>query len=319
MRSGDRGLFTLLVDDGRPLITLTGICLALAGGFAIFQSLTGHFLPHDSAFLGLSPADLCAAGSCRIVDFMFHDRVAFGGTLIAVGALYIWLAALPLRDGEAWAWWILTASGLAGFASFLSYLGFGYLDTWHAVATLLLFPLFLAGLVLTKARLPGPSGIRSSIRHPTETSGHGLQRLGYALVITAALGATLAGGTILAIGTTTVFVPQDHAFMDLSIAQLDAVPRLIPLIAHDRAAFGGGLLTTGLAALGVAWCARPSRSAWQALAVAGLAGFGAAIGVHVAVGYTDVTHLGPAIIGASVLATGLALWRPEPGRLEGPS
>ncbi len=48
------------------------------------------------------------------------------------------------------------------------------------------------------------------------------------------------------------------------------------------------------------------RCSW----VAGVAGFGAAIGVHVAVGYTDLTHLGPAILGAVTLAIGLALWRP---------
>ncbi len=108
-----------------------------------------------------------------------------------------------------------------------------------------------------------------------------------------------------------MFVPQDLVFMGRGIADLDEVSvRLVPLIAHDRAGFGGGLATTGLAALGVAWCADRSRSVWQVLVVAGVAGFGAAIGVHVAVGYTDLTHLGPAILGAVTLAIGLALWRP---------
>jgi hypothetical protein len=39
---------------------------------------------------------------------------------------------------EAWAWWLLAFSGSAEFASFLAYLGYGYLDTWHGVRTALL-------------------------------------------------------------------------------------------------------------------------------------------------------------------------------------
>ncbi|MBW3554301.1 MAG: hypothetical protein KY466_12355 [Gemmatimonadetes bacterium] len=39
----------------------------------------------------MSAADLCALAECRINDFMFHDRAAFGGSLIAVAVLYLWL------------------------------------------------------------------------------------------------------------------------------------------------------------------------------------------------------------------------------------
>lgn len=45
----------------------------------------------------------------------------------------------------------------------------------------------------------------------------------------------------------------------------------------------------------------------ESLAIAGLAGFGAAIGVHGLVGSLDLTHVGPAILGASIFAAGLAL------------
>jgi hypothetical protein len=307
----DQGLLATLVGDRRALISASASCLVLAGGFAIFQSLTGQFLPHDVAWLGLSSSELCARGTCRIVDFMFHDRVAFGGTLIAVGSLYLWLAAVPLRAGQAWAWWVLLISALTGFGSFLAYLGYGYLDTWHGVATLALLPLFAAGLVISRRRLSWAEGPTSVLRSGRGTRWATLDGTGRALVVLAAAGTTVAGATILAIGTTTVFVAQDLVFMGRGIADLDEVSvRLVPLIAHDRAGFGGGLATTGLAALGVARCADRSRSVWQVLVVAGVAGFGAAIGVHVAVGYTDLTHLGPAILGAVTLAIGLALWRP---------
>jgi hypothetical protein len=187
-----RGLFEAAIGDGRPLLLLTGVVLILCGGFALFQSATGQFLPQDVAYLGMTARDLCAIHQCRIVHFMFHDRVSFGGSLIALGSLYLWMAEFPLRQRQAWAWWLFVISGLLGFATFLSYLGYGYLDTWRGVAN----------------------------------------------------------------------------------------PRLVPLIAHDRAGFGGGLFSTGIVVFFCVWCGKPSRSLWQVLCVAGIAGFGTAIGIH---------------------------------------
>ena len=139
-----------MVDDGRPLISLTGLSLALSGAFALFQSATGHFLPHDIEFLKMAPQELCGINECRIVHFMFHDRVSFGGALIAIAVLYLWLAAFPLKAGEAWSWWTLFVSGTVGFGSFLTYLGYGYLDTWHGAATLALLPCFVCGLSVSR-------------------------------------------------------------------------------------------------------------------------------------------------------------------------
>jgi hypothetical protein len=66
--------------------------------------------------------------------------------------------------------------------------------------------------------------------------------------------------------------------------------------------------------------ARPSRSLRQALALAGLAGFGAAIDVHVAVavGYTDPLHLVPAVAGAVRFVIGLVFVRERHPREETP-
>src|SRR6185369_3988763 len=125
-----------------------GLCLALSGAFALFQSATGHFLPHDIEFLEMSAKDLCGISECRIVHFMFHDRVSFGGALIAIAVLYLWLAEFPLKAKQAWTWWTLLLSGVVGFGSFLTYLGYGYLDTWHGAATLVLLPFFATGLWL---------------------------------------------------------------------------------------------------------------------------------------------------------------------------
>jgi hypothetical protein len=122
----------------------------------------------------------------------------------------------------------------------------------------------------------------------------------------------LGGGlTITTVGMTTVFVPEDVAFMGMGQAELHAInPRLVPLIAHDRAGFGGAVCCCGVLLAGVAWRGEADRAGRQALAVAGLAGFGTAIFVHPAIGYNDLWHLTPAVVGAALFALGwwLARW-----------
>jgi hypothetical protein len=116
----------------------------------------------------------------------------------------------------------------------------------------------------------------------------------------------------MVVGTTCVFVPEDLAFMKLSVADMNALnPRLVPLIAHDRAGFGGAVGCCGIALFFCVWCGTPSRGLWQLLALVGSAGFGAGIGTHPAVGYNDPVHLAPAILGAVSYLTGLVLtYRP---------
>jgi hypothetical protein len=304
----DRGLFAALIGDGRPLLSLTGLLLILSGFFALFQSATRHFLPHDVAFLGMTPEQLCAINECRIVHFMIHDRVSFAGSLIAIGTLYLWLAEFPLRQRQAWAWWLFAVSGVLGFGSFLLYLGYGYLDTWHGVATLALLPCFGVGLVKTHSMLAQQHTVRSLVR-PSEpvcwTSPYGIGRL---CLLATAIGLSLGGLIIMFVGVTTVFVPQDLKYMGIAVEQLQALnPRLLPLIAHDRAGFGGGVCCCGVTMFFCAWCGRPSRSLWQALLVTGTVGFGTAIGVHPTIGYTDFVHLAPAYLGAGLFVAGVSL------------
>src|ERR1700722_3595236 len=134
-------LYQLLVGDGRPLLAVAALVLLFAGVFALFIAIRGEFLPQDVNYLEMTAPELCAVHGCRIVHFMVHDRVSFGGALIAVGLVYLWLIAGPMSRGERWSWDILVASGGIGFASFLTYLGYGYLDTWHGAATTILAPL----------------------------------------------------------------------------------------------------------------------------------------------------------------------------------
>jgi hypothetical protein len=324
VRTFDPALFTLLAGDGRPLLSLTGMALLVSGLFAIFLAARREFLPHDLAFLGLDARQLCHYADCRIVGFMFHDRVSFGGTLLSIGVIYVWLAADPLQAGARWAWRAFALSGGAGFLSFLTYLGYGYLDTWHGVATLALLPCFLWGLALsaraTRTSAASPDTRGPSAEADTETDAAATSaprpwraesprvRVGRWCLLATALGLILAGSTILILGMTVVFVPTDLAFMRVDRDALHAIsPRLIPLIAHDRAGFGGGLLSSGLLIAVCAWHAESTRAFRQAMTLSGLAGFGCAIGVHFVEGYTDAGHLAPAVAGAGLFAMGTIL------------
>ena len=213
----------------------------------------------------------------------------------AIGLLYSWLAV----QREAWAWWTLLLSNAAGFFSFFAYLGYGYLDTWHGLGTLALVPLFMVGLGVSR---PMQGSYRSLFRLFAPFSW------GRACLLATAIGMMGAGLTIMVVGMTCVFVPENLAFMGLGVEEMDSLnPRLVPLIAHDRAWFGGAVFCCGLTLFFCIWCGgNPPRCL---LALVGVVGFGTAIGIHPAIGYVDLVHLAPAVLGAVVYATGLVLMR----------
>lgn len=306
----NRSIWYPLLNGGRVGLLFTGLILILSGLFVISQSALGYFLPHDVSFIGLTADELSAFQGGRITLFMFHDRVAFGGSIMAVGMLYLWLVEFPLKNGQGWSWWVLALSGFVGFGSFLTYLGYGYLDTWHGVGTLLLIPIFSLGLIISYRRLSADqrpiSVLKSGRNLPNLTTRAGL---GTGLLLFIALGLLAGGMTIMLIGMTVVFVPQDLAYMQVPMcASLDEInPRLVPLIAHDRACFGGGLATIGLIMGFSVYHTNARRSLWETLAIALTVGFASAITVHFLIGYTDLLHLAPAYAGVIVYTIGL-IW-----------
>jgi dihydroorotate dehydrogenase len=295
---------------GCHFVAFTALVLIASGLAALALASTVTFFPYDFAYLGMTAEELCRRNACRIVHFMKHDRVSFAGALLAIGIVYLWLARKPLRAGEPWAFWLLVVSGAVGFASFLLYLGYGYLDVWHGRSTLALLPFFIAGLTLAFSGLSRPRSIRQLFRVGAPAYLWSPAGMGRMCLTFAATGMLLGGLLIMFVGVTRVFVPTDLAYMGLTVPELERIsPKLVPLIAHDRAGFGGGLFSGGLAILGCVWCgARPgSPELFWSLLAAGLLGFGCAIGVHPLVGYTSFEHLLPAYLGAAVFATGMCL------------
>src|SRR5688572_23532066 len=81
--------------------------------------------------------------------------------------------------------------------------------------------------------------------------------------------------------------------MGVTVEALKAAsPGLLPLVAHDRATFGGMMFVFQLSAL---WgFRRGAGGLWWTMLISGLSAYAAAIGVHYTVLYTSPEHLLPA-------------------------
>jgi dihydroorotate dehydrogenase len=283
---------------------LMGAGMLLGSLMAMGIAMTRVVLPYDEQFVGLNRAQLAAANA-RLLDFMAHDRVTLAGTMVAIGVLYTGLSYFGVRRGQHWAWVAVISSALVGFASFFLFLGFGYFDPFHAFVTVLLFQF----LVL---------GVHCPLGETHETAAPGLHndsdwlwsQWGQLLLVAHGVALAVAGLVISGVGVTQVFVPEDLEFMQTTREALAAIgPHLIPLVAHDRASFGGMLVVAGMAFLMTAlWGFRRGRVwLWWTTLLAGIPGYVGAIGVHYAVGYHNWLHLTPAFAGLALFAAAMTL------------
>ncbi|MBL9126227.1 MAG: hypothetical protein JNL97_01210 [Verrucomicrobiales bacterium] len=240
-------------------------------------------------------------------------------TMVSIGGLYVGLALGAVRRGVHWARATVVSSATAGFFSFFLFLGFGYFDPFHAFVTAILFQFLLLALY-------APVGTYRPMPYPELTDDDVWRRGQWGQLLFVGIGAGLVGAGIViaSIGSGGVFVREDLDYLRTSIEALRAAnPRLIPVVAHDRASLGGMLIANGLAVwLAAQWgFAGGARWLWWTMVVSGTPAFVAAIGVHLAVGYTDAWHLAPAFAGAGLFVLAAALtrgWlcRPESSRRE---
>jgi dihydroorotate dehydrogenase len=290
--------------------TLMGAGMLAGSVLALGIAATRIVLPYDEQFVGMTRAQLAAVNP-RLLPFMAHDRISLAGTMIAVGVLYLGLSWFGIRRGLHWARQAVFASAFTGFASFFLFLGFGYLDPFHAFVTTCLLQLLLLGVhsklgTYTPALQDDAPALRGG------RAWH-WSLWGQLLLILHSVALLGAGLVISVIGVTRVFVPEDLHFMHTTADALRAAnPQLVPLVAHDRATLGGMLLSSGLAFLLPAlWGYRNgARWLWWTFLVAGLSAYAAALGVHLSVGYTDAHHLVPAFAGLTLFLAALGLSYP---------
>ena len=283
-----------------------GLGMLIAGSVVWWVGATRVVLPYDLVFLGLN-RDALAGINPRLLGFMEHDRITLAGTLISIGLLYASLAWNGMRRGWRWSKRALAASGAVGFANLFLFLGFHYVDPLHIALSAGLFPLFALAFLLQTPRIVHPS------RDLDNDSAWRLGLTGQLFFIGLGVGLVVAGITISAVGITSVFVFSDLQFLQTTAVSLsNANAHLLPLIAHDRAGFGGALASDGVAVTLIAlWgFRRGERWIWWTLLLAGLAGLLSGIYAHIAVGYLEFGHLFPVFVSGVVFILGLGFSGP---------
>jgi hypothetical protein len=279
----------------------------ISGGLgAAIITLGPVLLWYDNDYLGMRREQLAALNE-RLVPFLQHDRITMASTMVAIGVLYAGLAWGGIRQGWPWARTSYLLSGAFGFPSLLYFLGSGFVEPLHAAVTALLFPMF----VLAVARRPGVPRWSLPPDGPKRLRSRALA--GQLIMIITSFGLLVGGLVVSVVGLTDVFVATDLTFLGVRPGHLHAAnPHLVPFIAHDRAGFGGALVSAALAIVTLsAWgWRRGSAWVWWTLAGASAAGFVPAVVVHMVIGYTSGDHLAPVYLGIVFTVAALALSRP---------
>ena len=297
-------------DDKSGVAWASGVAFGLGmigGGLgAAVVALGPVLLPYDAAFLGLN-VDRLRAINPQLIHFLQHDRITLAGTMVALGIFYFALSWFGIRRRRAWARDAMLSSGIVGFPTLFYFFSFHYVEPVHVALALVLFPLFLIAIW---RRPPRGLALVDGDESPSQRSR---AMLGQLLMAATGFGLVAGGITISLVGLSTVFVTSDLTFMSTSPTSLaEANARLVGFVAHDRAGFGGALISSGVAVfLIAAWgWHRGEAWVWWSLFAAAFAGFGAAIGVHYWVGYTYFFHLAPVYVGTLLSALSLGLSRP---------
>ncbi len=285
---------------------LLGLAMLIGSVLALIIASGRVVLPYDEAFCGWTREQMQQFNP-RLLSFLAHDRVTLAGTMISIGVLYLSLSWHGVRRGLHWARMSVLLSAGAGFFSFFLFLGFGYFDPFHGFVTAVLFQLFAMGVHAREM----PRG-RFELPEWNETRAWRWGQWGQLLLILHSVGLLGAGILIASIGVRDVLVAEDLNYLRTTLDSLRvANPKVIPLVAHDRATLGGMLIAAGLIYLlaslwglrrGAAWL-------WHSFLWSGLAAYAAAIGVHYVVGYVNLRHLLPAFAGLSLLLCGLVCAR----------
>lgn len=284
-----------------------GLSLLVGAWLAGWVAMTDVVLPYDEEFCGKTGPEI-AAFNPRILSFMTHDRITLSGTMVSVGFLYIALAYFEIRRGSHWAQRAVQMSAVSGFISFFAFLGYGYFDPFHAMVAAILCQF----LIQLSVQPTGPE-CRTEPSQSWYNDRIWRQALwAQLLFVIHAAALILAGVTILTFGVTEVFVPQDIEYLGMNVDQLTLFdPQLKALIAHDRATFGGMLVSAGIAILlTTLWGFRKGDAwMWWTYLIVMIEPYLLTLWIHRSIGYWNLFHLAPVYIGLILLLAGLVLSR----------
>ncbi|MEQ2528030.1 dihydroorotate dehydrogenase [Robertmurraya yapensis] len=295
---------TQVEHSGWQWYWLFGFFIFVGGLLALGFSMTSVILSYDEAFLQLTREQIVALNP-KIINFMAHDRMTLAGTMISGGLLYMQLARNGVRYGIHWARKAINIAAIIGFFGILFFIGYGYFDWLHGLFWAILLPVFYLGWKKTKNAREVSTSINRT-NHPAWKKGTWGQLafviLGFAFI--------LGGIVISTIGITNVFVSTDILYICMTPEQLNAMTeKLIPVIAHDRAGFGGALISVGLLVLTLSLWGfhQGERWVWYTFLIGGIPAFSAGLLTHFFIGYTTFIHLLPAYIAFGLYIVGLVL------------
>lgn len=289
------------LTEGWVSFTIVAIGLIIAAVSVICVGLTRVLLPYDEAYLGVTMNKIPEINP-HLLQFMSHDRVTLGGTSLSGAVLFFLVAFFGVRNRHRWAYVTEVAGLTAGFLAFFLYLGFKYFDPLHALVCLLVLPFFVWGVMHRPQFTPERSA------NSTNSAMWRRGMIGQLMFVLIGAGLLTAGITIAFVGCSTIFVNEDLLYMGTTRCQLENVgPHMLPLIAHDRASFGGCLWAVGTVELLTSMYGfrQGNRWIWWTLLLGGLPGFIAVFGIHFAIGYTHFVHLFPAYIAVLMYLVGL--------------
>lgn len=281
-----------------------GIGMLCGGIAAMIITLGPGLLWYDTDYLGMTRDQLDSAAP-RVMPFLQHDRITLAGTMLCLGVLYLALTYFGLRQGIRAAERAFFWSGLIGFPTLLYFLGTGFLEPLHLALAVVLAPMLVAA-----SRSHEPRRWTEPARPPDALHRRGM--LGQLLVVSMSIGLIVAGLFISITGLTFVYVPTDLVYLGHDAFHLHELnPRLQSFAAHDRAGFGGTLLSAGVGlTLLTMGCWAPGRAwVWWTVMLSMVAGFVPALAIHYSVGYVDHGHLLPAYVGLAVTFCGVMLSR----------
>lgn len=270
-----------------------GLGVFLAGIIALIIGLTQVLLPYDEAFLGMKSEEIIAFNH-HLFHFMSHDRICLAGVMISAGFMFMQLAYHGIRKGVHWARKAFVLAAAVGFLNLFYFVGFGYFDKLHFLYYVIIFPFFMYGFYRSRNITIGSSGTNLH-----NSSSWKKSQLGQSMFVVSGMCLLSAGIVISIIGMNGVFVPEDLMYFSLTPEQIAAFnEKLIPLIAHDRAGFGGALISEGFLLLTIAlWGYKEgAKWIWWTLAIGGLPGFLTGVGTHFMIGYDNHFHLSPAYL-----------------------
>lgn len=303
-------IYEALTDESEHIVEssgwkeyfLFGLFIMIGGIIALVLSLTTIVLPYDESFMQLSREELLLFNE-RLLWFMAHDRMTLAGTMISGGIVYMTLSINGVKYGLLWAKQAIDIAAIIGFLGILLFIGYGYFDWLHLLFWIILLPFYLKGYVKTKGIKGTPKSLN---RHNDLAWRRGV--LGQFCFVMLGFSFVLGGVIISGIGVTGVFVPTDLQYICMPADTIQSYnDRLISVIAHDRAGFGGAMISVGLLVLlSALWGFQSGNSwLWWMFLLGGLPAFVSGIFVHIMVGYTTFIHLLPAYIALGLFFGGL--------------